>query len=58
LIQKQTSKKKVKLDVPSGSQDSASHQSPDQDSGAVLDHLHTITSGEAGVTPVDAGLGD
>ena len=58
LIQKQTSKKKVKLHVPSGSQDSASHQSPDQDSGAVLDHLHTITSGEAGVTPVDAGLGD
>jgi hypothetical protein len=58
LINNLTSKKKAKNDELSGSQDSASHRLPGQDSGAVSDHLHTNTSGEASVTRVDAGVGD
>jgi hypothetical protein len=58
LISKLNSKKKVTNDELSGSQDSASHHLSDQDSGAVLDHHHTNTSGEASVTHEDAGSGD
>jgi hypothetical protein len=58
LISKLNAKKKVKNDELSGSQDSASHHLSDQDSGVVLDHHHTNTSGEASVTQEDAGSGD
>jgi hypothetical protein len=45
FISKLNSQKKVKNNVPSNSQDSAGHPFQDQDSGDVLDHLHTNTFG-------------
>jgi hypothetical protein len=58
LLYKKHPKKSTKTDDPSGSQDSASHQSSGQDSGSALDHTQAAPSADAGVTFGHAGSGE
>jgi hypothetical protein len=55
LLYKTHPKKSTKTDDPSGSQDSASHQSSGQESGSAMDHTQADPSANTGVTLGHAG---